>query len=464
MKLPRVTSFPTLLGVGLLSVTSLVTLSAQPIEIQGHAQFSKRARGREALDMIQSRLGEVARLNRIDEQALSEKLKHNRDLWVDRGGRLLYSCEGLAVFSNTAAAGAIVEEPLASAIPNSTDSFKLHSLPGANRIIYLDFNGHTTTGTRWNTNQTGGAPIVSAPFDFDGNPSSFSTAELDRIKKIWQRVAEDYAPFAIDVTTEEPPLESLRRTSTSDQVYGVRVVISPTSSWFSPAGGVAFVGSFNWDSDTPAFVFSNNLGPNSEKAIAEASAHEAGHTLGLHHDGKTDGTAYYAGQGDWAPIMGVSYYKPISQWSRGEYAGANNTEDDLAVMQRFGAPLLVDDHGNTTTTATTLTGPTVTAVAIIGTRTDVDVFRFNSAGGTVSLALAGTSPQPNLDIKAELLNSAGTVIATSNPTGLSATLTATVGAGTYFLRVDGVGVGDPVTTGYSDYASLGEYTVTGRVQ
>jgi len=47
--------------------------------------------------------------------------------------------------------------------------------------------------------------------------------------------------------------------------------------------------------------------------------------------------------------------------------------------------------------------------------------------------------------------------------GLSASLTATVTAGTYYLAIDGVGTGDPVTDGYSDYDSLGQYQITGTV-
>jgi hypothetical protein len=38
----------------------------------------------------------------------------------------------------------------------------------------------------------------------DGNPADWSATELSNILAIWRAVAEDYAPFDVDVTTEEP--------------------------------------------------------------------------------------------------------------------------------------------------------------------------------------------------------------------------------------------------------------------
>ena len=47
-------------------------------------------------------------------------------------------------------------------------------------------------------------PLEAVPFDQDGDPTTFSDGELSAIAGVWQRVAEDYAPFSVDVTTEEP--------------------------------------------------------------------------------------------------------------------------------------------------------------------------------------------------------------------------------------------------------------------
>ncbi len=52
------------------------------------------------------------------------------------------------------------------------------------------------------------------------------------------------------------------------------------------------------------------------------------------------------------------------------------------------------------------------------------------------------------------------MIATSNPLGaIDASFSLTVAPGRYYLRVQGTGEGVPLQTGYTDYGSLGQYTV-----
>ncbi|MBM4081975.1 MAG: hypothetical protein FJ278_19880, partial [Planctomycetes bacterium] len=213
--------------------------------------------------------------------------------------------------------------------PNS-ETFHLHSRSGASKVIYLDFDGYLTlAGTAWNN----GNMIDSPPFDRDGQSGSFSDSEHDEMQRVWQRVAEDYAPFDVDVTTEDPAEVNLTRSDLTDDHYGIRVVISPYDDWYGGnAGGVAYIGAFPDVGDyyKPCFVFSNNL--STEAAVAHAVSHEAGHTLGLHHDGTTDGDTYYDGHGSgatsWASIMGAGSDKSVTQWSKGEYYHANNTSED----------------------------------------------------------------------------------------------------------------------------------------
>jgi PKD repeat protein len=92
----------------------------------------------------------------------------------------------------------------------------------------------------------------------------------------------------------------------------------------------------------------------------------------------------------------------------------------------------------------------------------VDYFKVTTGTGTASFTVTPDNVAPNLDVQLRLFNSTGALLATANPTTLNATLTASLAQGTYYLEVDGVGSGT-ATTGYTDYASLGQYRVTGNV-
>src|SRR6187551_4038566 len=63
----------------------------------------------------------------------------------------------------------------------------LNSYPGAPAVILLDFNGHAVSGTMWN---------VTGPYTC--NSSGLSD---EGITEAFNRVAEDYRPFNINVTT-----------------------------------------------------------------------------------------------------------------------------------------------------------------------------------------------------------------------------------------------------------------------
>lgn len=354
-----------------------------------------------------------------------------------------------------------------------SETFLLHSNPGAAHTIYLDFDGHTTSGTPWNSNFNGGSNFTTPAYNPDG-VAGFSNSELTAIQRVWQRVTEDFAPFDVDVTTEEPAnVADLIKSGAGDSNWGVRVVIGGSSyDWYgNGAGGVAYVGSFNWNTDTPTYVFPDQLGNGYEKYVAEAASHEAGHTLGLRHDG-TSTQGYYAGHGSgetgWAPVMGVGYYENLTQWSRGEYADADRTEDDLAIITtQNGFAYRADDYGNTNGTASAaniVNTTTVDAAGIIETNTDVDVFSFMTGAGTVSFDVQEFEIGPNLDILAELYDSSGSLVTSANPADfLDAQLSASVSAGTYFLHVSGVGKGNPLTDGYTDYGSLGQYSFVGTI-
>ena len=301
-------------------------------------------------------------------------------------------------------------------------------------------------------------------------PYNFSTAELQRIQYIWQRVAEDYSAFDVDVTTEAVPLDQITRSGSADTVFGTTVLITQRTGVYNcSCGGVAYVGIFDDTSDfhKPALVFYDALGSGNEKYVAEAISHEAGHNMGLGHDGYSGG-GYYQGHGSgatgWAPIMGVGYYQSLVQWSKGEYATANNVQDDYAVMQSNGLPLRADDHGNSAGTATVLGGASsngitdLSASGVIERPSDVDTFAF-SAG------IAPAARSANLDAWVTLRDAAGTLLASVNPVdALGASFSVTLpSAGAYYLSVQGAGKGDPLGTGYTNYGSVGHYGVSASV-
>lgn len=301
----------------------------------------------------------------------------------------------------------------------------------------------------------------------------FSNAEQGLIQGVWRNVSEDYAPFDVDVTTEDPGFDALDRADAADVRYGTRALVTNDTvvgTTCGGCGGIAYLSVFDsvhGSTYQPAFVFGNLYFEN-PKDIAEAVSHEVGHNLGLNHDG-TSSVEYYSGSGAWAPIMGTGYTEPIVQWSKGEYPDANNHEDDLAVIASNGVTPVPDDHGDLKTTATALGALPTGATGEIGTAADTDWFSFVAPAGTTTVSVAPSGVTPNLDTRLTLYNAAAAVVASSDPpsafvspgaaTGLDASVTASLSAGTYYVQIEGVGSGNVATDGYSDYASLGRYSL-----
>lgn len=353
-------------------------------------------------------------------------------------------------------------------------TFLLHSRPTSTHKIYLDFDGATATG--WTA-----SPVGLSPFDLDGAPATFGDDERQRIQLIWAEVSEDFAPFDVDITTEPVSDDALVRASQADQAYGVRIVVTANDPIGCGCVGVAQLAVFDDVGLKPvepsAYLETSRLN-GSPNDIAVVVSHELGHTLGLLHDGDSVSPYYYGrGWSSWAPLMGTAYLRRLSTWSNGDYLDATNQENDVAVIAATGAPLIADDAGDTNAAAPTLAiGDQVTGV--IADRTDVDRFavRVTRAGRLTTTAMPAPYA-PNLDIALSMLAADGTVLATSNPPsqslmaagknelvqGLSAGASALVTPGTYYIRVDGAGSGDPLGDGYSDYGILGRYSLVARL-
>lgn len=452
------------------TVAGAVPGAAAPDRPGVAAMVDRPTPGVKAASVFAGRMDDLARHNGMPVAELRKVLTSDRTSWVDRDARLYY-VEPMSPEMQAAAASGkpAAKKPPKPPVGDGPVAPALSSLPGSNRVIYIDFNGHTITGTAWNSgaNQT----VNVTPYDTDGDASTFSAAENAVITETWQRIAEDYAPFDVNVTTVDPGPDAINRSSLTDQAYGARLLIDPTS-WYQSGcgcGGVAYVGVFDSANNgyhQPALVFTQGVG-NGAKNIAEAGSHEVGHNLGLSHDG-TSAVGYYRGHGAWAPIMGVGYNRAISQWSKGEYADANQRQDDLVVMGQNGAAAKAADHGTTIATATAIT-PGVTTTGVTTTAADVDHFRVQLAAGSHTFTASPAAVGGNVDIELTVLNSTGATVGRWNPdsgqvsagtaTGLGASGTLTLAAGTYYVRVDGSGFADPLTTGYTDYGSIGAFSV-----
>ncbi|MFM8748220.1 MAG: PKD domain-containing protein [Aestuariivirga sp.] len=433
---------------------------------------ARQVGGQEAIDRLGSRLGAVAAWYGKSERHLRAELLADRRLRIDRTGRLLVVDE-IKQPLRGASSRAARQDARDGALAPLDQTFRLHSKPGSQKTLYLDFDGADLSGTAWNMT---GSSIAAAGFDINGN-AAFSTTEMQQIQYIWQRVAEDFAPFDINVTTEAPPPGKITRSSMTDPEYGAVALITRRAGVYScNCGGVAYVGVFGMTTDfyKPALVFYDALGGGDEKFVAEAISHEIGHNVGLLHDG-TATAAYYEGHGSntatsWAPIMGSGYHRTIVQFSRGEYRGANNQQDDFAIAQSYGLPLRPDDHGGEPGAASSFRESLALGVAsgsmdgVIETETDRDMFAISAGSGLLSATAAPAARSPNADLSLLLYDAAGNLLATSNPADtLSATLNFHIPAqGAYFLEVRPSGNRDPATSGYSAYGSVGFYRLSAR--
>lgn len=406
-----------------------------------HACGKKRSAGRRAIERLECR-----RLLCLDPHPLGDELGELGTAPAVPGVEsfpALPSAE--AVDGGSGVVRAASKFPLSS-IP------RLDSLPDADAQLYLDFDGHFEE-------QWGSFRNVRTPaFDLDGDPQSFTQAELDRIRQIWQYVAEDYAPFRLNVTTVEPP-------SFADGI-ALRVVIGGDGLWSGGKyGGVAYVDSFTNYLPNTVYVFSKNLGSGNARYVADASSHESGHAFGLYHQSRYRGVTkideYYKGPGDGrAPLMGSSFAATRSLWWLGTSSVSyRHIQDDMEHIARRtnGFGYRPDDHGNSLPQATQLSisGSTATGAGIIERTTDVDYFAFETGAGRIHFTVSVAPNVNNLDATLKLLDSQGRVISSADPSdSFNATVTASITrAGKYYV----------VVGSHGSYGDVGQYKLSGTI-
>lgn len=310
-------------------------------------------------------------------------------------------------------------------------------------VIYLDFDGQYVANTMWNVS----GPINAAP-------ANLTTEEINTI---FQRVATDFSPFNVTVTTDEAVYNA------GNAMKRIRIVVTESWEWYGQVGGVSYLNSFTWGDGTPAFVFSSLLNYDPKK-IAEACSHETGHTLGLRHQSSYDENGvkiseYNWGQGSgeigWAPIMGASYGENLSLWHNGPCSlGVTYLQDDVAKIAAI-VGYVNDEYSNATTGATTLS---TSKTGLINNSTDVDYFSVNTqTTKSVSLVPANVGPNNdggNLDLILKIYNSQGVLISSINdPLILNAGVS--LSPGSYYLSAS------TTNNQYAtNYGMLSKYTIS----
>jgi hypothetical protein len=362
----------------------------------------------------------------------------------------------------------------------------LDSNPGAPVALYLDFTGNFEA-TWWNSDgdfPKPGRPVVTPVFNLDNDPTKFGGIEQGMIKEIWARVAEDFAPFNVNVTTH------YYGGFNDGQALKVAIGGLDTDWYTVPSSGTSNIGSFsNSEAPNVVFVFSESIRRgviaggldgdgrpiDFESAVATCASHEAGHAFGLlHHsrynfeyDGTTQDlngnlkgkTEYDPGTAAWTPIMGNSLDSDRTTWDADPTdLGPDTFQDDLAVIggPANGFGFRADDHGNTTATATPLTQPVaflprMTGKGIINDwKSDMDFFSFTTGGGALQVQVDAAPLGPNLIPVAELWSDHGPIARADAGGFTQSIIHANLPAGTYFVLVKSFG----------DYGDEGQYTVT----
>ena len=337
----------------------------------------------------------------------------------------------------------------------------LQSRPGASKVLYIDYLDGVVTDTAWNMDG-GPATITYADYSFDSDATTFSLIDLQSMYAGWAESAEDYAPFDVNVTTDIDVYNAVSDRNRSK-------IIATSTNWFG-GGGVAYVNVFGTRDDdfyNIGWTFNRSFG-----SLGMTNSHEAGHQMGLFHDG-TSNLEYYAGAGNSGPIMGAPFGKDFVHWNNGTYPDANQSQDDLTIIQgKLG--VVTDDYGDSNVTALTIVEQDfigfINPAGIVGDiAADVDVFKFTLSNTTnVDFTVRNLFQQANnnsagglnLSAKIELKNSSNGLILQKLPSSNAASndfsFSGSLSADTYYLTIQAQAYAG---ANFDEYGNGGYYQV-----
>ena len=308
------------------------------------------------------------------------------------------------------------------------------------------------------------------PAGLDGETINAEPAgfDEDRIRQVWEEVSEDMRPFKINVTTDRAVFDA------AAQNKKMMCIVTPTTDAFPGSGGVAYFNSFYDGSVDPCWCFNRSVG-----SCAQTVSHEIGHTFGLSHDGLTSQNDPDVSQRQ----RHLGAHHGGAFWSQCGDLGAMETmratpipKTTLLSSTRGLLPFRDDQYGDSAADGFDLAGEAgeeaVGIVGVIETPDDVDVFSFTTRGGSVTLgvepegvAIGGSKFVTNMNVRVQLYNEAGDLLAEDDPeNSYAASITTELEAGNYTFHVEGANSGSPDVSGFSDYGSIGQYGLTGDVE